>query len=128
MFESLAARSGYRTERASNFELWAWFFMRVSGVLLLFMVLFHLFWMHFVIGVEKITFEVVAQRWENPLWRLYDFFLLFFAFTHGTNGMRTILEDYIHAPGWRVTAKTLLFLLYVALLVMGAYVIVTFRA
>jgi len=39
MFESLAARSAHQAERTGNFELWAWFFMRVSGVILLFMVL-----------------------------------------------------------------------------------------
>ena len=127
MFESLAARSAYRAERTGNFELFAWFFMRVSGVLLLLMVLFHLFWMHFVIGVEKITFEVVARRWENPLWRIYDLFLLIFAWTHGANGMRYIVEDYVRSPGWRVTFKTVLFALYFALLVMGMYVIFTFR-
>ncbi len=127
MFESLAARSAYGVERTGNFELFAWFFMRVSGVLLLLMVLFHLFWMHFVIGVENITFKVVAQRWENPFWRIYDLFLLIFAWTHGTNGMRYIVEDYVRSPGWRVTFKTLLFALYFALLVMGMYVIFTFR-
>ncbi len=128
MFESLAARTAHQAERSGNFELWAWFFMRVSGVILLLMVLFHLFWMHFVIGVENINFAVVAERWENPLWRIYDLFLLIFAWTHGANGMRYIIEDYVHAPGWRVTLKTVLLLLYFALISMGAYVIFTFRA
>ena len=120
-----------RLERSSNFELFAWFFMRVSGIILLFMVLFHLYYMHFVVGVADIDFSVIAGRWHGPMgivWRTFDLGLLLFAFTHGTNGVRYVLEDYIHSNAWRVLAKTLLFLLYVGLLFMGIYVIFAFDA
>ncbi|HEY8484404.1 MAG TPA: succinate dehydrogenase, hydrophobic membrane anchor protein [Longimicrobiales bacterium] len=109
-----------------NFELYSWFFMRISGVVLLVLAVFHLFWMHGVIGVEEITFDVVAQRWSNPLWRLYDFFLLAFALTHGVNGLRGVADDYVHRPKWAVLLKSLIFLVYVVFLGMGAYIIFTF--
>lgn len=127
MFESLTEvrTAQARREHSSNFELFGWFFMRLSGIALLLMAVFHLLYMHFVIGVENTTFEVIVQRWENPLWRLFDLFLLFFAWTHGANGMRYIVDDYIHTQGWRVTVKTLLYALYFAILLMGAYVIFT---
>jgi succinate dehydrogenase / fumarate reductase membrane anchor subunit len=113
-------------ERSSNFELFAWFFMRVSGLVLLFIALFHLFYMHFVVDVAEIDFLVIAERWQNPGWRTFDLALLFFAFTHGTNGVRYIIEDYVNRDGWRVAAKTGLYILYFALLAMGTYVIVAF--
>lgn len=119
-----------RLERSSNFELYAWFFMRVSGVILLVIAVFHLLYMHFVVGVASINFDVIAERWTGPtggFWRMYDTFLLVFAFTHGTNGVRYVLEDYIDSQGWRVFAKTILYVLYFALLVMGAYIIFTFQ-
>lgn len=115
-----------RMERSSNFELFAWFFMRVSGIILLFIALFHMYYMHFVVDVATIDFLVIARRWENPLWRTFDLALLFFSFTHGTNGVRYVIEDYIHSGGMRVAAKTGLFLLYGVLLAMGAYVIFAF--
>lgn len=120
-----------RMERSSNFELFAWFFMRVSGLILLVIALFHIFYMHFVVDVAEIDFMTIVNRWNGPqgiLWRTFDLALLFFAFTHGTNGVRYVLEDYINHPGFRVAAKTALFLLYVGLIVMGTYVIVAFDA
>lgn len=128
MFDSLTRpRSAQeRLERSSDFELFSWFFMRISGVVLLFIAVFHLMYMHFVVGVTEIDFEVVAQRWENPFWRVFDLFLLAFAFTHGSNGMRIIIEDYAPSQGWRATLKTLLYIVFFSLLLMGAYVILTF--
>ncbi|HYN87416.1 MAG TPA: hypothetical protein VER55_02740 [Ardenticatenaceae bacterium] len=119
-----------RRDRSSDFELYAWFFMRVSGIILLFIAVFHLLYMHFVVGVTKIDFDVIAQRWTGPagtFWRTYDMFLLVLSFTHGTNGVRYVLEDYIPGQGLRVLSKTLLYLLFAALMFMGAYVIWTFE-
>ena len=44
----------------SGFEFWAWFFMRVSGVLLLGLAVFHVMYMHMVIGIDNINFDVLA--------------------------------------------------------------------
>ena len=115
-----------RMARSSNFELFAWFFMRVSGLILLFIALFHLFYMHFVVDVAETTFVTIAERWQNAGWRTFDFFLLFFTFTHGTNGVRYVIEDYIQSDGWRVAAKMALYGLYIVLMGMGTYVILTF--
>lgn len=108
-------------------EVYAWLLMRLTGVALLALAVFHLFWMHMVIGVENIDFSVVAGRWQNPFWRLYDLLLLAFALTHGMTGLRTIIDDYVHAPGWRVTVKSALLMVYVLFLGMGAYIIVAFE-
>lgn len=109
-----------------NWELYSWLFMRISGVLLLGLAVFHLFWMHIAIGVDNIDFQTVVERWANPLWKLYDFFLLAFALTHGMNGLRVIMDDYIHGAGWRVFWKSFGFVVYAVFLGMGAYIILTF--
>ncbi|MFQ6057495.1 MAG: succinate dehydrogenase, hydrophobic membrane anchor protein [Anaerolineae bacterium] len=121
------ARRLGRPVSSSNFELYAWLFMRVSGVLLLVLALLHFTLMHFVIGVDNIDFNAVAQRWSTPFWRMYDFFLLAFALLHGLNGARTVMDDYIHAHGWRVVATSILYVVGFALISMGAYIIFTFR-
>jgi len=112
---------------SGKLELYAWLFMRISGVVLLGIAVFHLFWMHMVIGVDNIDFSVVAGRWQNPLWRLYDLLLLAFALTHGMTGLRLAIDDYVHRPGWRVTAKSAAFVTYILFLGMGAYIIVSFQ-
>lgn len=122
-----------RMERSSNFELFAWFFMRISGIILLGIALFHMYYMHFVVDVATIDFLTIARRWDTStptgaLWRTFDTSLLFFSFTHGTNGVRYVIEDYIHHNGMRVAAKVGLYLLYLVLLGMGAYVIFAFDA
>jgi succinate dehydrogenase / fumarate reductase membrane anchor subunit len=114
----------------SPFEFYAWFFMRVSGVLLLGLAVFHLLYMHLVIGVDNIDFNTIVGRWTGPLgvfWRLYDLFLLIFAMAHGFNGSRYIVDDYIKRPGWRVAFKTISAVIAFTLWVMGGYVIFTFR-
>ena len=46
-----------RSARSTNFELYSWVFMRVSGLLLVFLVLGHLFVMHIADGgVERVNF------------------------------------------------------------------------
>jgi succinate dehydrogenase / fumarate reductase membrane anchor subunit len=102
--------------------------MRISGVILLFMAVFHLFYMHFVIGVERMDFNTIAGRWGNPLWRIFDFFLLTFALLHGGNGLRVVLDDYLsRRPGWRAFAKAFVFLLAVGLVSIGGFIIFTFQ-
>ncbi|MFQ5858128.1 MAG: succinate dehydrogenase [Anaerolineae bacterium] len=109
-------------------EVYSWFFMRVSGVVLLLIAVFHLLWMHLVIGVDNINFNVVAVRWQNPLWRTFDLALLIFALSHGTNGTRWVLEDYVSSPGWQIAAKWFVYLVAMVIGAMGAFVIFTFQA
>ena len=116
-----------RPRPASNLELYAWFFMRISAVVLFVMATFHLIYMHIILGVDAINFEIIAGRWESPFWRLYDLFLLVFGWIHGTNGLRVILDDYIHPQGWKVLAKSILYVVAFILIVLGAYVIFTFK-
>jgi succinate dehydrogenase / fumarate reductase membrane anchor subunit len=102
--------------------------MRVSAIALFTLAVFHLVWMHIVVGLDAINFEVIAQRWQSPGWRLYDMFLLVFGWLHGANGMRVVIDDYIRSQGWRVLLKSVLYVLVFVIVVLGAYVIFTFES
>jgi succinate dehydrogenase / fumarate reductase membrane anchor subunit len=113
--------------RPSSFEVWSWFFMRISGVVLLFLVLIHLYVMHVMDGgVERVSFAFVAERWDNVGWKTFDWMMLFLALLHGANGLRIVIDDYIHSPGTRAAVKTLLYTSTVVLMIMGTAVVVTF--
>jgi succinate dehydrogenase / fumarate reductase membrane anchor subunit len=119
-----------RVRPAGNFEATAWFFMRVSGVILILIALFHMLWMHFVVSVETITFATIVERWTGPqgaFWRIFDLMLLVFAFTHGVNGLRQVIDDYIESRGWNAFLQTSIWILWALLLGMGAWIIFTFQ-
>lgn len=109
-----------------NFELYAWLFMRVSGLVLLVIAVFHLMYMHVVIGVDNIDYDVIAQRWQHMGWRAFDLALLVFALAHGTNGARTVLDDYVPRGGWNTGLKWLLYVAASVLVLLGAQIILTF--
>jgi succinate dehydrogenase / fumarate reductase membrane anchor subunit len=112
---------------STNFELYSWLFMRISGVLMAFMVVGHIAIMHILNHVEDITYEFAAARLANPFWRIYDLILLGLALIHGLNGVRTVLDDYVHNRGLRVLTTTLLWTLGALFLIVGALVLFTFQ-
>ncbi len=70
------AIGGRHVKPSGGFELWAWYFMRISGLVLVFLALGHLFITHILNNVENINYDFVANRWADPktgvLWRLWD--------------------------------------------------------
>jgi succinate dehydrogenase / fumarate reductase, membrane anchor subunit len=116
------------SRRPSSAEVWWWFFMRVSGVVLVFLVLIHLFIMHLMdAGVDRVNFAFVSERWDNVGWKTFDWAMLVLALLHGTNGVRIVIDDYVRRPGVRTMIKGSLYLVASTLLVMGTAVIVTFN-
>jgi succinate dehydrogenase / fumarate reductase membrane anchor subunit len=112
--------------RGTSFEVVSWFFMRISGLLLIFLALYHLVWWNLVIGVEHLDSRVVAERWSNPMWRFFNIALITFAMLHGLNGARYSIEDYIRSPGPQLAVKTVVYTLVLGALVFGVYALVTF--
>jgi succinate dehydrogenase / fumarate reductase, membrane anchor subunit len=112
--------------RRQGFETWSWFFMRVSGLVLLFLALLHFAITHILNDVTETDARFVAERWENPLWRLFDWVLLALALLHGLNGLRWIIDDYVRSPRARTTTKAVLYSLSGALFGLGTLTILTF--
>jgi succinate dehydrogenase / fumarate reductase membrane anchor subunit len=108
-------------------ELYGWFFMRVSGVVLLGIAVFHLLYMHMVVGVENMDYDLIARRWANPGWRLFDLVLLTFALSHGTNGLRVVLDDYVPPGLANTAAKALAYVVAITFFLMGVHVLFTFQ-
>lgn len=122
-----APRSGSRNKQRSNFELYGWLFMRISGIILVFLVLGHLFIMNILDGgVQRINFAFVAGRWASPFWQIWDLSMLWLALLHGGNGMRTIINDYAERDQTRFWLKMLLYGSTAFIIALGTLVIFTF--
>jgi succinate dehydrogenase / fumarate reductase membrane anchor subunit len=117
---------GHQAPGRGSFELRAWVFMRVSGVLLLFMAVYHLVWWNLVVGVEHLSAEVVLARWNQPFWRLYNVALASFALLHGLNGARYVIEDYVRSPGARRAVKGVVYTMVLLTLAWGVFALLTF--
>jgi succinate dehydrogenase / fumarate reductase membrane anchor subunit len=79
-----------------TFDTWVWLFMRWSGVLLIPLVWIHVLINDIIVGVHRIDLDYVALRWASLGWQAYDIALLGFAFAHGMNGLRYVVNDYVH--------------------------------
>lgn len=90
-----------RVQVESNLERGAYMFMRLSGVALLVLAVGHMLIQHVVNSSTNLTIQFVAVQWNSWGWKAYDIMLLWLAIPHGINGLRNVLEDYIHGDGSR---------------------------
>ncbi|MEU1472080.1 succinate dehydrogenase hydrophobic membrane anchor subunit [Streptomyces sp. NPDC005761] len=111
----------------TNFEMYAWLFMRLSGIVLVVLVIGHLL-IQLVLdgGVSKIGFAFVAGRWASPFWQMWDLAMLWLAMLHGANGLRTVINDYAERDNTRFWLKMLLYTATVFTVLLGTLVIFTF--
>jgi succinate dehydrogenase / fumarate reductase, membrane anchor subunit len=111
----------------AGFELWSWLFMRLSGILLLFLTVGHVLIMHVLeTGVERVNFNFVVERWSSPFWRTWDWLMLSLALLHGINGVRVIIHDYVRSPGGRLAWNWTFGVVGLVLFVLGTVVVFTF--
>ncbi|MFM5904621.1 MAG: succinate dehydrogenase hydrophobic membrane anchor subunit [Micrococcales bacterium] len=116
-----------RSRKGANWEKWGWIYMRVSGALLVILIFGHLFVnLYSGEGIKQIDFAFVAGKWANPFWQVYDVLLLWLALIHGTNGMRTLTNDYAEREGVRKTINVALWVTCAALIILGTLVLTTF--
>jgi succinate dehydrogenase / fumarate reductase membrane anchor subunit len=116
-----------RRRSATNVELYSWLFLRVSGLLLVVLVLGHLYVLTILDGgVQRLNWAFVAGRWASPFWRLWDLALLWLGLLHGALGLRTIIHDYARTDATRLTLKMLLYVASGLVIALGTLVIFTF--
>jgi len=109
-----------------NFETWQWFFMRISGLVLVFLALLHFALTHIINDVVETDSIFVGERWDNPLWRVYDWSLLALGLLHGVNGVRVIIDDYARTPSRRAVLKSVIYTVTFVLFAYGTLTIVVY--
>jgi succinate dehydrogenase / fumarate reductase membrane anchor subunit len=109
-----------------------WLFTRLSGVLMLLMGAFGIVYANLAGGrtlmdmptqyrwsffptywhVQNSNIPDVFPNWSNSFWQIYAVLLFLVACVHGFNGLRVVVEDYIHRPYLLLFAKWLVFILF----------------
>ncbi|HET7414830.1 MAG TPA: succinate dehydrogenase hydrophobic membrane anchor subunit [Arthrobacter sp.] len=126
------ARAGTKYNRSgstgTNFEMLGWVFMRVTGIALLVLIFVHLY-VNLMVGdgVQAIDFGFVAGKWADPFWQMWDLTMLWLAMLHGTNGVRTVINDYADEDSTRFWLKVILYSTTVVIVLLGTLVIFTFN-
>jgi succinate dehydrogenase / fumarate reductase membrane anchor subunit len=78
-----------------------WFMQRISAVILFVLLILHFVTYHFM-SEGAYTWRVVVEKMQSPWFNLIQFLFLITALYHGLNGVWIVVEDYIHAKGWRM--------------------------
>lgn len=107
-----------------NWDITAWRWMRYSGLLLIPLAWGHVLIQDVLVGVHAIDLNYVALRWATLGWRVYDFLLLSFAFAHGVNGLRQVLNDYLRSDTARSRTGMALLIFWVIISLIGAVAII----
>ena len=108
-----------RQNSHSNAELNWWIFMRISGVLLVFLVLGHIYMTFIQVSESDATFDAVVGKLANPAWKLYDWLILLLALLHGANGARYSIEDYARSRPSRFWIKGVFYTVVSVIFVLG---------
>lgn len=127
-----------------NFEYLMWIFIRVSGLAMVILGLIGLvmaFVYHARTGMDMVTLlrwtffpnsyhiqdanvEVInVDLFTLETWRILQLVIIFFAGTHGINGIRNILEDYIGASLLKLLLRTFLFAVWLFMIILAVQLI-----
>jgi succinate dehydrogenase hydrophobic anchor subunit len=111
---------------------WAWFFQRLSAVLLVVFLGIHLYVAHFMdVGAETgeeplITFNEVSVRLDQLIYIVVDYGMLSMVLLHGLNGLRTVLFDFDMFAKRKKLMDVTLWVVGIATLVWGILILFPF--
>jgi succinate dehydrogenase hydrophobic anchor subunit len=125
-----------------NLEYLMWIFMRFSGLAFFLLAIIGMMvalaqgarnqmglgallrWTFFP-NPSHVQVEVpdVDLGWRNGFWQAIEISILFFGGTHGLNGLRYVLEDYFTKPVFQFFSRSLIFILWIFLLIVAVFVV-----
>ena len=121
---ALYSRSGRPRPQSGGFEMAAWYYIRLSGIVLFVLALLHFAVMHFVFDPSQQQSSFISARWGDLLIRSFDWLFLVIVLSHAFAGVRTVAMDYLHGRA-RTLLLMALYLLGIVIFVMGTMVVLT---
>jgi len=129
-------------KRGFNLDYIMWLFMRISALALYTLGLTGLVaalimgartqtdistllrWTFFPNPSHVISSDIVyLDPWINSFWQIIQMLAVFFGVTHGINGLRIVVEDFIGSSWWRVLWRGFIFFLWLFILLVAIYVV-----
>ncbi len=117
--------AGRSRPQGSGFELFVWYLMRITGVMLFVLALAHFSIMHFVFDPSQENASWIAARWGSLAWRVFDWTLLMMVLFHSFMGVRTVITDYVHGARARLLTMSTLYVVAIILFAAGTAVVLT---
>ncbi|MDZ7342878.1 MAG: succinate dehydrogenase, hydrophobic membrane anchor protein [candidate division KSB1 bacterium] len=117
---------------SGNAGHFAWFYQRVTGVILIPLLYVHYKVNHFSIaggvgGYGADTYAEVAAKLADPFWKAFDILFVACALYHALNGLWIIAADYLHKENHRLVVYGTLWTVGVVAMIAMLIVIVPFR-
>ena len=126
-----------------SFEYFMWIFTRISGLAMILLAAMGMIgallmgarmqmdlptlmrWTFFTNPNHVVNSAIpdATLGWANAYWQIMMILILFFGVTHGFNGLRMIIEDYLGQSVSQVLLRGVVFLLWLFFMVMGIFVI-----
>jgi succinate dehydrogenase hydrophobic membrane anchor protein len=103
----------------------AWLFQRVSGAALVVILFAHFILIHYM-SDGAITYEKVAWRLASPYYKAWELIFLLLGLYHSMNGIKLVVDDYLHHQGWRTFITGLNWVVHVFFFLFGAVTVLTF--
>ena len=129
-------------KRGFNLDYMMWLFMRLSALTLYLLGLIGLTaalvmsartqmdistlirWTFFPNPSHVISSDVVnLDAYTNYFWQILQMLAVFFGVTHGINGLRIVVEDFIGSNWWRPIWRGFIFFLWLFILLVAIYVV-----
>jgi len=124
-----------------SFEYIMWFFTRISGLAMYLLALIGMVggfimgarlqvdmqtllrWTFFPNRFHVESYLGDATAWVTAWWQMIQIMIIFFAVSHGFNGLRVIIEDYIGHTFLKPLLRSLVFLLWLGMMIVSVFVI-----
>ncbi len=130
-------------QRGFNLDYVMWLFTRLSGLALFVLAFFGVVgalllgareqldlpalmrWTFFPNPNHVVNSDIpdVTLGWANAFWQIMMILVLVFGVTHGFNGLRMVIEDYLGQSVSQVLLRGVIFLLWLFFMIMGIFVI-----
>jgi succinate dehydrogenase hydrophobic anchor subunit len=84
-------------------------------------------WTFFPNDYHVVNSEIpdITLGWTSAYWKVMQMLIVFFGVTHGVNGLRVVIEDYLGRTWLRPFLRGFLFLFWLFMLIVAMYVILT---
>jgi len=108
----------FKYQRSSGSGSFSWVFQRITGIVLVVVLIGHYILMHYS-PESGHTYDAVLARMQSNWYRVLDLTFIVLAMYHGLNGLWSIFRDYRLKPWQTLTVISLLIIFGLAFTLWG---------